>query len=398
MLSEIEAFTIAVSADYGAKSESDQLNVVIDQFFLEMFPSAKKTNRLLYVFLFHFRLKQRVKESDIGRIIFKRALHCSVLPVKIQQHWQSKLQDAGIPDPEYSIKWIAEHINRLNLEQQKSNDNSFMKIDFFDEFEKLCRRRMKREPVQYIIGDWDFRSLNLLMRPPVFIPRSETEGLIDLINETLTKDGSLDSNILEIGCGSGAISLSLVKENPKATCTAVDISKEAFALSKINSESQCLLNSTGWDFPHDAKSSTVHLTFKADEFDAWGIKLFRRRKCSTVKESINTQLKNQSPSTPVLNDSPLPIRVSLSRLFCTVLKDCSDTEERYEDKRALHGGETGLDLVSKFLSAAQLLLRKGGFIWLEVDSSHPPMIRDIVKQEYGDTLRYVASHLDIYDR
>ncbi|XP_065067191.1 MTRF1L release factor glutamine methyltransferase-like [Rhopilema esculentum] len=358
MLSEIEAFTIAVSADYGAKSESDQLNVVIDQFFLEMFPSAKKTNRLLYVFLFHFRLKQRVKESDIGRIIFKRALHCSVLPVKIQQHWQSKLQDAGIPDPEYSIKWIAEHINRLNLEQQKSNDNSFMKIDFFDEFEKLCRRRMKREPVQYIIGDWDFRSLNLLMRPPVFIPRSETEGLIDLINETLTKDGSLDSNILEIGCGSGAISLSLVKENPKATCTAVDISKEAFALSKINSErlglsSRCkIIHSSFDDYLNGHKTG--------EKFDV---------------------IVSNPPYIPTKDMQSLQPEISL-----------------YEDKRALHGGETGLDLVSKFLSAAQLLLRKGGFIWLEVDSSHPPMIRDIVKQEYGDTLRYVASHLDIYDR
>ena len=45
------------------------------------------------------------------------------------------------------------------------------------------------------------------------------QGLIDLINETFTKDGSLDSNILEIGCGSGAISLSLVKENPKVWCS-----------------------------------------------------------------------------------------------------------------------------------------------------------------------------------
>lgn len=63
-------------------------------------------------------------------------------------------------------------------------------------------------PVQYIVKKWDFRNVILKMIPPVFIPRPETESLVNIVIEN-TK--SLNS-ALEIGCGSGAISISLLNE------------------------------------------------------------------------------------------------------------------------------------------------------------------------------------------
>lgn len=66
-------------------------------------------------------------------------------------------------------------------------------------------------PVQYIIGEWQFRDLTLKMRPPVFIPRPETEMLVDLVLEDLKMMNNV-CNILEICCGSGAISLAILKE------------------------------------------------------------------------------------------------------------------------------------------------------------------------------------------
>lgn len=65
-------------------------------------------------------------------------------------------------------------------------------------------------PVQYIIKEWDFRDLRLSMCPPVFIPRPETEQLVDLVVEGAPKNAV----ILEVGCGSGAVSLSLIKALP----------------------------------------------------------------------------------------------------------------------------------------------------------------------------------------
>lgn len=66
-----------------------------------------------------------------------------------------------------------------------------------------------RMPVQYIVGEWDFYNITLKMRPPVFIPRPETECLVEKALELLR--GISTPKVLEIGCGSGAISLSLLK-------------------------------------------------------------------------------------------------------------------------------------------------------------------------------------------
>lgn len=70
---------------------------------------------------------------------------------------------------------------------------------------------MFRMPLQYVIKEWDFRDLQLIMRPPVFIPRPETEMLIDIVVECVPKFNSF----LEVGCGSGAISLALLKALPE---------------------------------------------------------------------------------------------------------------------------------------------------------------------------------------
>lgn len=67
-------------------------------------------------------------------------------------------------------------------------------------------------PVQYILGEWDFHCLTLKVVPPVFIPRPETEQLVELAIRNL-KDLEAPK-VLEIGCGSGAISLALLHSLP----------------------------------------------------------------------------------------------------------------------------------------------------------------------------------------
>lgn len=70
-------------------------------------------------------------------------------------------------------------------------------------------------PVQYIIGEWDFRDITLKLVPPIFIPRPETEIIVDIILKKLSYLHGDDREILEIGCGSGAISLALAHSSNK---------------------------------------------------------------------------------------------------------------------------------------------------------------------------------------
>lgn len=65
-------------------------------------------------------------------------------------------------------------------------------------------------PVQYLIGQWDFRDITLKLEPPIFIPRPETEILVEFLIKRINELGNKSCEILEIGCGSGAICLSLL--------------------------------------------------------------------------------------------------------------------------------------------------------------------------------------------
>lgn len=75
--------------------------------------------------------------------------------------------------------------------------------------------------MQYIIGEWDFRDLTLKLVPPVFIPRPETEILVEILLKVISSVDGVDKlDVLEIGCGSGAISLSLLKSCEKVKETS----------------------------------------------------------------------------------------------------------------------------------------------------------------------------------
>lgn len=68
-------------------------------------------------------------------------------------------------------------------------------------------------PIQYIIGNWDFRDITIKLIPPIFIPRPETEILVDFVLKRISTGNypEFSCDILEIGCGSGAISLSILQ-------------------------------------------------------------------------------------------------------------------------------------------------------------------------------------------
>ena len=106
-----------------------------------------------------------------------------------------------------------------------------------DEFREIVRRRAKREPLQHILGFVDFFNLKLKCDSRALIPRSETEYLCELLVEKyLAKKSEDEFSILELGVGSGAISLSLKNQFPNARVVGVDISREALALAKENAK------------------------------------------------------------------------------------------------------------------------------------------------------------------
>jgi release factor glutamine methyltransferase len=97
---------------------------------------------------------------------------------------------------------------------------------------QLVQRRGRREPLAYVLGDWDFRRLTLMTDARALVPRPETEVVVERCLALL--QGVTTPRILDVGTGSGAIALALKHERPDAHVTATDISADAIALAREN--------------------------------------------------------------------------------------------------------------------------------------------------------------------
>ena len=109
--------------------------------------------------------------------------------------------------------------------------------------EKSIKKLNDGYPVQYIIGNVEFYNTKILVNENVLIPRFETEYLVDKTIKYLKALNIINPNILEIGTGSGCISIAL-KKNINCKITAIDISKKAIEVAKENAK----INNTKIDF------------------------------------------------------------------------------------------------------------------------------------------------------
>lgn len=106
-----------------------------------------------------------------------------------------------------------------------------------DSLESAIKRLNNGEPLQYIVGDTEFYGLTFKVNKNVLIPRPETEELVEKTLQFMKQKFPNQSiNILDIGTGSGCISITLKHQLPSATVSAIDISKEALSVAKENAK------------------------------------------------------------------------------------------------------------------------------------------------------------------
>ena len=130
----------------------------------------------------------------------------------------------------------------LNLPREKIliNLDSNIKKSIFNNYKILISRRETKEPIAYIINKKEFWKNNFYINNDVLIPRPETEIIVEELLKS-TNDKS-SKKILEIGTGSGCIVISIIKERANFYATAIDISKKALNIAKINAKMHHLIN------------------------------------------------------------------------------------------------------------------------------------------------------------
>ena len=147
------------------------------------------------------------------------------------------LQAASIDDSEVSARRILEETTGVDVAQFPAEGDQLVTHRAVARTDALTARRVNGEPLQYVIGSWNFRHLDLAVAPRALIPRPETEIVVGCAVDLLTSnDNDIAENpiVVDLGTGPGAIALSIAQEVPNAQVHATDVSEEALALASSN--------------------------------------------------------------------------------------------------------------------------------------------------------------------
>lgn len=147
---------------------------------------------------------------------------------------ENYFQSKGFKSPKQEIEWLlCDLLNYKRIDLYVQFEEPIARLDL-DQLKGWIKRRVTREPLQYITGQTEFYGHPFKVTPDVLIPRPETERVVDVALHTI---GNMTSpKVLEVGSGSGCIAVSIGVEKPDATILSLDVSKEAIQLAQKNAE------------------------------------------------------------------------------------------------------------------------------------------------------------------
>lgn len=251
------------------------------------------------------------------------------------------LDSKGVPDAGVASELLAARL----LKSSRGFLNSYYEKDVPEPFQEAMRRAMRRlvsgEPLQYVLGEWDFRSLTLKCDSRALIPRPETEELVTRVLKWL-KANSSDAPrfIVDVGTGTGAIILSLAAEyKAPAVFLGTDISEEAISLARENAVKCSLSNSVKFAVMDGL-----------DDFD-------------------------EPEVVDVIVSNPPYIESAVCETLDPRVKD-------FEPRLALDGGESGLEFYDRYLADALNILKPGGAVFFEIGENQGEALRKLM-EGYG---------------
>ena len=271
----------------------------------------------------------------------------------------------GIPDArldaEYIISYGLKMKNRMDLYLNFEKPLTPAELDVL---RTMVARRATREPLQHIIGDTSFRGFIIKCDRRALIPRPETESLVDMAADCLK--GVEKPFIVEIGTGTGAISIACAKEIAGAKVLATDVSEDALALARTNAEANGLAGSSS----EQSATASADSTASANSANAASSLTF------TQGDLLNAVTADVIAN--VAGDATAKIDCLIANLpyIPDSEKDKLQPEvAKYDPALALFGGADGLDLVRKLLQQTENCLKPGASILLEIGSEQGEMLK-----------------------
>jgi release factor glutamine methyltransferase len=245
--------------------------------------------------------------------------------------------DRGIENPRADAEiLLAATLGYQRIDLYLRHDQP-LHADELAKFRERIQRRIQREPVAYITGTKEFWSLDFKVTPDVLIPRPETEGLVEAALQLFPDDGHL--RVLDLGVGSGAITIALAHERNQWRFWAADLSEKAIEVARLN--------------------ASVH----------------------RVEDRIHWLVGSWFSGVKVAPDETFDLIVSNPPYIAgTDLSALEPEVCQYEPRVALDGGPDGLESIAHILHAAPMYMRTGGWLLLEIGYDQGAAVKDMARK------------------
>lgn len=239
-------------------------------------------------------------------------------------------------DAKLEAQLLLQDVLDVNRAWLISHENDALPAEERAEFEALLTRRLRGEPIAYILGSREFYGLDLMVTVDTLIPRPDTETLVEVALGKIdaSKYKLNDLSILDLGTGSGAIALSIAKNCPRANVIGVDASKAALDIAQRNAQN---LNINNVQFV----------------LSSWFDSL----------ENIKFDIIVSNPPYIEQNDAHL-----------------TQGDLRFEPISALASGEDGLDDIRKIIQDCLLYLKPQGWLMLEHGYNQAQPVTDLMAE------------------
>jgi release factor glutamine methyltransferase len=245
------------------------------------------------------------------------------------------LRGRGVEEPRMACEWLLSRLlkcRRLDLPLRSADALS-------EPYLAAMRRALKRlaggEPVQYVLGQWDFMGRGFKVDRRALIPRPETECLVERVLSCGELWARSRPAVADVGTGGGCIIISLALAHPEGLYVGLDVSEEAVALARENAA---------------ALGVAGRVAFTCVELS------------DAVEPEMLDAVVSNPPYIPTADLQKLP----------ACIRD-------HEPRAALDGGAGGLEVVTAVIEDAAIALKAGGFLFLEIGADQGPAVQGRMK-------------------
>lgn len=258
---------------------------------------------------------------------------------ELSEKMAASLAAAGVEDSVFTARTLLLNICNITLEEWIWKKSEPASLETAAHLEEMVERRVAGEPLQYLLGEWDFYGNTFSVGAGVLIPRADTEVLIDAVKNQYTARSPL--KIVDLCSGTGVIGLTLAKEFPESQVWLLEKSSEAMAYLLENQNRQ-------------SENRTRTNALLQDVLKT---------------EEISTLFKKNSLDIVVSNPPYLTGRDM----------DELQKEVQFEPSMALYGGEDGLLFYQKITQIWREFLIVGGRIYYEVGIYQAKPVMEILQ-------------------